>query len=130
MPRMSLRSTINWLITLVMLLFIMSLAALQIDSSRRSTAAEMEAATGVTVQMLANLVNSRELPGGLASPQVLVDFLGMAGRIRAHDIRVQDAAGRVLYDSPLSPYKAGRSAPQWFSRLVAPQTSVTTLPLD
>jgi len=127
---MSLRTTINWLITLVMVLFIISLAALKIDASRRSTAAEMDAAAGVTTQMLANLINSREAQGGSVSPQLLVEFLEQTGRIRAHDIQVQNAAADILYDSPPSLYKAGRSAPQWFTQLVAPQTSATTLAVD
>src|SRR5690606_21766826 len=45
-------------------------------------------------------------------------------------IEVFDAGGEVLYASPPSEYKSGRSAPQWFTALVAPQTLTTTLPLD
>lgn len=126
---MSLRSTINWLITLVMLLFMLSLTALQITAARRSIDAEMQAATLITQQMLGNLVASANT-GGSTRPQMLVDFLGQAGRIRAHDIEVRGSGGDVLYVSPPSPYKSGRSAPAWFNALVAPQTLPTTLPLD
>jgi two-component system, NarL family, sensor histidine kinase UhpB len=42
------------------------------------------------------------------------------GRVRAHEIRLYDAAGRMLYTSPPSAYKSGRAAPAWFTRLVAP----------
>lgn len=126
---MSLRSTINWLITLVMLLFIVSLTAIQITAARRSIDAEMQAATLITQQMLGNLIASESV-GGTTRPGMLIDFLGQAGRIRAHDIEVFDAGGEVLYASPPSEYKSGRSAPQWFTALVAPQTLTTTLPLD
>ncbi len=125
---MSLRSTINWLITLVMLLFIIMLTALQIESSRRSIDAEMQAATRVTVTLLANLISTNQTHDE-ASTDALVAFLEHTGRIRAHDIQVESADGRSLYHSPPSPYKSGRSAPQWFAVLVAPQVIATTLPI-
>jgi two-component system sensor histidine kinase UhpB len=126
---MSLRSTINWLITLVMLLFMLSLTALQITAARRSIDAEMQAATLITQQMLGNLIANERVGAGTRT-QMLIEFLGQAGRIRAHDIEVQDSGGDILYASPPSPYKSGRSAPAWFSALVAPRTVPTTLPLD
>jgi len=126
---MSLRSTINWLITLVMVLFILSLAGIQITASRRSIDAEMQAATLITVQMLGNLIASETAQRGSATPAMMIDFLGQAGRIRAHDIEVRDAAGGVTYVSPPSPYKSGRSAPRWFTSLVAPQVIATELAL-
>ena len=124
---MSLRSTINWLITLVMLLFILSLTALQIESDRRSIDAEMQAATRVTVQMLGNVISNEQAQASDAS--ALVEFLEHAGRIRAHDIDVVNATGQTLYSSPPSPYKSGRSAPHWFTAVVAPQVDPTTLPV-
>jgi two-component system sensor histidine kinase UhpB len=127
---MSLRSTINWLITLVMALFILSLAGIQITASRRSIDAEMQAATLITTQMLGNLIANETVQQGGATPAMLIDFLGQAGRIRAHDIEVRDATGAVMYASPLSPYKSGRSAPRWFTSLVAPQVLATELELD
>jgi two-component system sensor histidine kinase UhpB len=127
---MTLRSTINWLITLVMVLFILSLTAIQITASRRSIDAEMQAATLITTQMLANLIASETAESGSATPGMLVDFLDQAGRIRAHDIEVRDDSGTALYVSPPYQYKSGRSAPQWFTALVAPAVIATELPLD
>lgn len=127
---MSLRSTINWLITLVMVLFILSLAAIQITASRRSIDAEMQAATLITTQMLTNLVASETAESGSATPGMFVDFLDKAGRIRAHDIEVRANDGAALYVSPPSVYKSGRSAPRWFNSLVAPQVAAAELPLD
>ncbi len=127
---MSLRSTINWLITLVMVLFIISLTALQIASSRQSINAEMQASTLITVQMLTNLLGSENGQRSTVAPQVPMAFLEQTGRIRSHDIDVQNTFGQTLYTSPPSPYKSGRSAPRWFTRLVAPQVEATILPLD
>jgi two-component system sensor histidine kinase UhpB len=124
---MSLRFSINLVITLVMIMFILSLAALQIDASRRSIDAEMLAATRITVQLLTNLINYEQAQSVEVSPQVLVEFLEHSGRIRAHDIRVENLVGATLYASPSSPYKSGRSAPQWFANIVAPPVTASTL---
>ncbi|HWK53421.1 MAG TPA: sensor histidine kinase [Hyphomicrobiales bacterium] len=126
---MSLRASINWLITLVMLLFIVALVALQIEGSRRSAAAEMEAATRVTVQLLTSLIDNDTLQQDDGAPRALAGYLEQAGRIRAHDIEVLDSAGRTLHRSPPSPWKAGRYAPAWFTHLVAPPISTITLPV-
>ena len=124
---MSLRSSINCLITLVMLLFIVSLAVLQIHASRRSTAAEMDAAALVTTPLLENLVASLAPAAGETPPVALARVLQQTGRIRAHDLQVVDSAGQVLHSSPPSRWKAGRAAPAWFSRVVAPPVATTTL---
>jgi two-component system sensor histidine kinase UhpB len=42
------------------------------------------------------------------------------GRVRSNDISLYDQAGAQLYQSPPSPYKAGRDAPAWFDRLLSP----------
>lgn len=124
---MSLRSNINLLITLVMVMFVVALTALEIDASRRSIREEMEATTRVTVQMLANLIKNEEAQGGQPSPRALVGFLEHVGRIRAHDIRIDSAVGIPLYESPPSPYKMGQKAPDWFAKLVSPPVKPTTL---
>jgi two-component system sensor histidine kinase UhpB len=56
--------------------------------------------------------------------------LGNLGRVRANDITLQAKDGTELYRSPQSTYKAGRTAPRWFSRLLAPdaERNVFTLP--
>ena len=120
---MSLRSQINLLITLVMLFFVVALAALEIDASRRSIREEMEATTKVTVQLLANVIKNEEVQGSQPSPRALVGFLEHLGRIRAHEVRLDSASGIPLYESPPSPYKVGRTAPAWFAKLVAPEVS-------
>lgn len=124
---MSLRSNINLLITLVMVVFVIALAALEIDASRRSIQEEMEATTRVTVQMLTNLIQSEEAHGGQPSPRALVGFLEQMGRIRAHDIRIDSPVGIPLYESPPSPYKIGQTAPAWFTKLVSPPVKPITL---
>jgi two-component system, NarL family, sensor histidine kinase UhpB len=124
---MSLRSNINLLITLVMIVFVVALTVLEIDGSRRAIREEMEAATKVTVQLLENVIkNERDLDGTI-SPRALVGFLTHLGRVRAHDIRLDSTVGVPLYESPSSPYKPGKMAPAWFTRLVSPPIEPITL---
>jgi len=60
----------------------------------------------------------------------VLEFLDNLGRVRANDITLQAKDGTVLYRSPQSTYKAGRTAPLWFSRFLAPEVerNVFTLP--
>jgi two-component system, NarL family, sensor histidine kinase UhpB len=125
--RMSLRSQINVLITALMLLFVTALAIFEVDATRRSIREEMEAATRVTVQLLTNVIQNEQVFSVTPSPRVLVAFLEHLGRVRAHEIQLYNAAGEPLYHSPPSRYKEGRSAPLWFSRLVAPETKLVEL---
>ncbi len=117
---MSLRTQINLLFTAVMLGFVVALAYLEIDASRRSIQEEMEAATRVTVHLLSNAVGTQQRASGTPSARGLVAFLEHLGRVRAHEITLYDSAGQQLYSSPPSVYKAGRAAPAWFVTLMSP----------
>jgi two-component system sensor histidine kinase UhpB len=48
-------------------------------------------------------------------------MLAQLGHVRANDLLLRDAAGKLLYDSPPPAYKAGREAPAWFAHLLAPR---------
>lgn len=126
---MSLRSTINWALSLILLLFIASLALLQIHGARRATAAEIEAATRISTQLLQFVITTLVPEPGETPPMALARVLDEGGRVRAHDLRLLDADGRVLHVSPPSPWKAGRDAPRWFMQLVAPPVASVRLPV-
>ena len=61
--------------------------------------------------------------------ELLLQFLEQLGRVRSNDIILRSAAGEELYRSPPPTWKAGREAPAWFARLLAPQTPRYTFPL-
>ena len=124
---LSIRTQINLLITVIMLAFVATLLAAEIDSSRRTIREELEAATRVTVQLMTNVISSGE--GRAVEPEALRFFLRQLGRVRANDLRLYDDNERLLYQSPPSRYKVGRDAPDWFAHLVAPQTAPTVLVL-
>lgn len=124
-PALSLRLQINLLLAAMMVLFMGALGWLQIDSTRRSVHEEIQAAHRVATQVLTR-VSFVYRQGGLDG---MIDFLHRLGRVRANDIILQDEGGKVLYQSPPSPYKAGRDAPEWFDRLVSPPIEPRIIPL-
>ena len=50
----------------------------------------------------------------------MAQFLATVGRIRANEIELRNAQDSVVYHSPPPVYKAGRDAPDWYSRIVSP----------
>jgi two-component system sensor histidine kinase UhpB len=127
---MSLRFRLNLLVTALMLMFILASGEIIIVNTEKSIDEEIEAATKVTVQLLTTAVYSSQfIPGTQTQRGVLLDFLKNLGRVRANEIRLHDTLGDVVYTSPPSTYKAGRQAPEWFNRMVAPDVKSTTLPI-
>ena len=118
----SLRFRINLIITALIVLFTLVTGEIIVDDTRRAIREEMEAGTKVTLQHLNTVLHGSDLAHRDGKPDgVLLSFLQNLGRVRAHEIRLYDAAGTLVYTSPPSVYKAGRAAPAWFARLVAPE---------
>lgn len=129
---MSLRFRINLLITVLTTVFTLAVLQLALDDTRRSIREEMEGANRITLQLLATVINDSRLiaRAGEDGNVVLRGLLRDIGRIRAHDIRLFDHDDKLVYSSPPSLYKAGVSAPDWFSRLVAPVLPVVNLAVE
>jgi len=120
---MSLRLKINLIVGALTVLFVAALLTLQVQNLRASVNEEVVAANRVAAQLL-----NRSVWGYAARGTVAVQgFLQGVGRIRSNDISLFDAQGAELYRSPPSPYKAGRDAPAWFDRLLAPEPSVQAI---
>jgi hypothetical protein len=118
---MSLRYRLNAIITLLVVILTAVLAEIVIVDTQRSIREEMNAGGKVSYQLLSSvLYNSRLVDDPGATDAKVLEFLRSLGRVRAHEIRYFDSSGNLVYNSPPSVYKAGRSAPDWFSRLVAP----------
>src|SRR5262249_2499885 len=128
---MSLRFRINLIITVVIVLFSLVTAKIVLDDMRSSIREEMEAGGKVTQQWLnAVLYSTQFAPSSRDQLCELVPFLTSLGWLRAHELRLSADDGRVLYPSPPPLYKAGRSAPGWFSRLVSPRLAVGELKVN
>ncbi len=125
---MRLRTRINLLCTTLMVLFLVASGAMMLDNMRKSIGEEVRAATRVTVQLLTTVIyTSRFVPHSESQLQVMLNFLNSLGRVRSNEIRCYNSLGDLVYVSPPSTYKAGRYAPQWFSRLVSPKESLVFL---
>jgi len=124
---MKLRTRLNLVVAGLTATFVVVLIAEELRSTRLSLHEEIAAANRVASQLLGRLAAIYSAEGGA---QRVDEFLGELGRVRANDIALETDAGEVLYRSPPSTYKAGRRAPGWFSRLIAPELTrnVFTLP--
>jgi two-component system sensor histidine kinase UhpB len=113
---MSLRLQINLLIAGLIAVFVAVVFAFDVVSTRSSVREEIQASNIVAAQLMSNFNWADADDNRLA----LVNYLSHLGRVRAAEISLRDAQGGVVYRSPPSTYKAGRNAPDWYSRLVAP----------
>ncbi|HEY4067930.1 MAG TPA: HAMP domain-containing protein [Burkholderiaceae bacterium] len=120
---MTLRLKINLIVAALTILFVAAVLALQMRSMRDSVREEVEAANLVATQLLQR---NAWLYAAQGTPAMLAYLQGI-GRVRSNDIVLYDEHGQELYRSPPSPYKAGRDAPDWFARLIAPEPSVQSI---
>ena len=120
---MSLRLKINLIVGALTLAFLAAVIGLQFRSLHSAVHEEVVAANRVAAQLLNRTVWRYAAQG---TPSMLV-FLQDVGRIRSNDIKLFDAQGVLLYQSPPSNYKAGRDAPAWFDTLIAPPPSMQAI---
>ena len=127
---MSLRLRINLVLTLVTVAFTTAIAIVIVNDMRSSVREEMESASRIAVQLIETVVRGVYAePGPAERNDALLAFLRRVGRVRANDIRFYDHNGALLYQSPPSAYRPGRMAPEWFTRLVAPEIEASRLEL-
>ncbi|HSD75431.1 MAG TPA: ATP-binding protein [Steroidobacteraceae bacterium] len=123
---MKLRTRLNLVVAGLTATFVIVLIAIEIQTARVSVREETEAANRAASTLLGRLASIYSREGG---PELLRDFLQQLGRVHANDIILQSASGEVLYRSPPPTYKAGRDAPAWFMRLLAPTSARHIFPL-
>ena len=126
MRSMRLRTRLNLVVAALSAAFVIVLIAAEVQSSRASVREEIEAANRVASQLLGRLAAVYSQVGG---PDLVLQFLQQLGRVRANEISLRTATGEVLYQAPPSTYKAGREAPAWFARLLAPRPARYAFPL-
>src|ERR1700740_2562824 len=123
---MKLRTRLNLVLTGVTAVFIALWVADQIRDTRASVREEIEAANRVAAHVVGSLALTYSGSGGTPAVQELLQQLG---HVRAHEITLRDAPGKILYHSPPPVYKAGREAPAWFTHLLAPRPARQVFPL-
>ena len=114
---MKLRTRLNLVLTGVTAVFVAALVADEIRDTRSSIREEIEAGHHVAVQVIGQLALAYSEAGGEPAVRRLLEQLG---HVRANEITLRNSSGQLLYRSPAAVYKAGRDAPAWFTRLLAP----------
>jgi len=114
---MKLRTRLNLVLTGVTTLFVAALVADEIRDARASVREEIEAANRVAGHIIESLVLTYAAAGGTPAVRAMLEQLG---HVRANDLTLHDASGKLIYYSPPPAYKAGREAPVWFTHLLAP----------
>jgi two-component system, NarL family, sensor histidine kinase UhpB len=102
---MRLRTRLNLVVAGLSAAFLIVLIAAEVESSRASVREEIEAANRVASQLLGRLAVLYSRVGG---PDMVLQFLGQLGRVRANEVSLKSATGEVLYHSPAATYNAGR----------------------
>ena len=121
--RGTLHSRLSLMLTLLLALALLVVAALWMRETRNAIHEETEAAGRVASQLLVVLVaEARRDPAG--GEVRLMSALQDIGRIRAHVLEVSHTPGGLSYRSPEPTYKAGRSAPAWFAAKLSPELPV------
>ncbi len=123
---MRLRTRLNLVVSALSAAFVIVLIAAEVQSTRASVREEIEAANRVASQLLGRLAGVYSHVGG---PDLVLQFLQQLGRVRANEVSLRSATGEILYRSPPAVYKAGREAPSWFARLLAPPPVTYSFPL-
>lgn len=121
---MKLRTHVNLIVGFLSAGFIALVVSAELDSTRRAISEEMAATNVVAAQVLTRVVHVN------ADSASLLSFLQSLGRVRANEIELRGPSGALLYKSPVSTYKAGREAPQWFTALLLPVTPARELQLN
>ena len=114
---MSLRTQIHLIVFAVTIAMLAVVLGLHTAGTRASVKEEVEAANRVALQFLARF---RDV-FGVQSVADALPIVRELGRIRSNEIEVFNGQGVLQYRSPPPTYKAGREAPVWFTRLMAPE---------
>lgn len=129
MPRLSLHVRISLVLTALAASLLLILAGLWLHGARAGIHEEVEAASRVSEQWLTAMVGEmRDIPPDIL-PERLLAGVRPLGRIRANALEVLAADGRLLYLSPKPTYKAGRTVPDWFAAMLAPDFESRVLPV-
>ena len=124
---LSLHTRISLVLTGLAASLVLVLAGLWLQEARTGIHEEVEAASRVSVQWLTALTAEMQAVPPAALSQRVLGIVKPLGRIRANALEVFTADGRLLYRSPPPTYKAGRTVPGWFAKLLAPAFKPRTL---
>lgn len=123
LDELSMHTRISFLLTTLATVLVLALGILWLKQTRDSIREEVEAATRVARQWLTAAAGEHRADPAAWDSERLLSHVRAVGRIRANALEILDASGQQRYLSPQSVYKAGRSAPGWFSAMVETEFS-------
>ena len=125
---MSLRVRLNLLITVILLIFFISMGYTIMKGSKESIQEGVESANRVTMQLLDTvIISSAQNPEWGYTHDVLKKFLEELGHVRSSDIYLYSLQGDLLYRSPPSKYRSDDfPPPKWFENSLTPKEQIDT----
>jgi len=123
---MNLRVRLNLLITVILLIFLVSMGYTIMKGSKESIQEGVESANRVTMQLLDTvIISSAQNPEWGYTHDVLKKFLEELGHVRSSDIYLYTLQGELLYRSPPSKYRSDDSPPpKWFENSLKPKEQI------
>jgi PAS domain S-box-containing protein len=123
---MNLRVRLNLLITVILLIFLVSVGYTIMKGSKESIQEGVESANRVTMQLLDTvIISSAQNPEWGYTHDVLKKFLEELGHVRSSDIYLYTLQGELLYRSPPSKYRSDDSPPpKWFENSLKPKEQI------
>ena len=118
---MTLRLRLNFLLTIIMLIFILALFFATMTTTKQQIREGVESANRVSMQLLDTVITSSiQNPDWGNTDKVMSLFLMELGHVRSNTISLYNLQNRLIYRTPDSTYRMDENPPQWFVKLLAP----------
>jgi two-component system sensor histidine kinase UhpB len=118
---MTLRLRLNFLLTIIMLIFILALFVVAMSTTKQQIREGVESANRVSMQLLDTVITSSiQNPEWGDTDKVVSLFLMELGHVRSNTISLYSLKNRLIYRTPDSTYRMDENPPKWFVKLLAP----------
>ena len=118
---MTLRLRLNFLLTIIMLIFMLALFVVSMSTTKQQIREGVESANRVSMQLLDTVITSSvQNPDWGNTDKVMGLFLMELGHVRSNTISLYDLQSRLVYRTPDSTYRMDENPPKWFVKLLAP----------
>jgi len=118
---MTLRLRLNFLLTIIMLIFMLALFVVTMSTTKQQIREGVESANRVSMQLLDTVITSSiQNPDWGNTDKVMSLFLMELGHVRSNTISLYNLQNRLIYRTPDSTYRMDENPPKWFVKLLAP----------
>ena len=118
---MTLRLRLNFLLTIIMLIFMLALFVVTMSTTKQQIREGVESANRVSMQLLDTVITSSiQNPDWGNTDKVMGLFLMELGHVRSNTISLYNLQNRLIYRTPDSTYRMDENPPKWFVKLLAP----------